>query len=485
MVVEVAATRILSVYFGNTIFTVSSVLSVILLALSLGYFIGGRLADKKPSELLFYQLIALSGLSVFLLQLLNITLIPIISTKLDMQYGPIIASLLLFLLPGFLLGMLSPLVAKLQAIRLTSQGIGQITGDVFFWSTLGSILGSLLTGFVLIPMFGVTEIILGTGFVLLAIGCLGMMGVQKTHASKIRALVLLITIPVIQYGLVSLHEQTFRSNLVYANDGVYDNIIIYDGEFNNRKVRFLRQATDASSAMYVDSSELVYDYSKFYEVYKLSKPDISSAMVIGGGAYSVPKAFLQADTDVIIDVAEIEPDMFELAKTYFHVPDNSRLVNHVEDGRRFLYDSPREYDVIFEDAYHTSIPSHLTTQEFLHLTKSKLSKNGVFIMNVIGRLRNEKPSFLLSQIKTFQTVYPNMLIFAVYNPQYDGPQNIILAGFNSDKPIDPAARSTQGSFFTSLTDKIVGVERFVLDVHPIFTDNYAPVEYFNALNKLH
>ena len=72
LVIEVTATRILSVYFGNTIFTVSSVISVILLALSLGYFVGGRLADKRASELLFYQIIALSGLSVFLLQILKI-----------------------------------------------------------------------------------------------------------------------------------------------------------------------------------------------------------------------------------------------------------------------------------------------------------------------------------------------------------------------------------------------------------------------------
>lgn len=104
LVIEVTATRILSVYFGNTIFTVSSVLTVILLALSLGYFFGGRLADRKASEKLFYQLIAFSGVSVLLLQLLNIMFLPFISSNLSMQYGPLLASVLLFLLPDFYSG---------------------------------------------------------------------------------------------------------------------------------------------------------------------------------------------------------------------------------------------------------------------------------------------------------------------------------------------------------------------------------------------
>lgn len=468
LVIEVAATRILSVYFGNTIFTVSSVLSVVLLALSLGYYIGGRLADKKASELLFFQIIALSGLSVFLLQILNIYLIPQISRDLSLQHGPLIASILLFLLPGFLLGMLSPLVAKLQYTRLSQLGIGRITGDVFFWSTLGSIVGSLLTGFYLIPSFGVNQIIVGTGILLLFIGLLGIVASRKTSLTKFHIILFLLAAPVIHMGFVWLSDSRFGNTTVFAADGVYDNIIIYDGLYDGKRARFLQQSTDASSAMYLDSPELVYAYSKYYDAYKAVKPDIKTALVIGGGAYSVPKALLQADPDVVVDVAEIEPEIFEISKRYFLVPDDKRLVNHVEDGRRFLADSNKQYDVIFVDAFHTSIPSHLTTVEFFQLSKSKLASDGVFIMNIIGSLRDETPSFLLSELKTFRSVYNNNNVFAVYSPSYNQEQNVMLVGYNTDKRIDPGI----------WTQNVVSHASFDLSSHPVFTDNYAPVEYF-------
>lgn len=468
LVIEVAATRILSVYFGNTIFTVSSVLSVVLLALSLGYFIGGRLADKKASELLFFQIIALSGLSVFLLQLLNIYLIPEISSSLSLQHGPLVASTLLFLLPGFLLGMLSPLVAKLQNVRLAQVGIGQITGDVFFWSTLGSIVGSLLTGFYLIPSFGVNQIIVGTGVLLLLMGLLGIVMSHKTSFTKLHVILFLLAVPVIHMSFIWMSDNKMGNGIVFAADGLYDNITIYDGIYDGKRARFLQQSTDASSAMYLDSPELVYPYTKYYETYKLIKPDIKTALVIGGGAYSVPKALLQADSDVVVDVAEIEPEMFEISKRYFLVPDDPRLVNHVEDGRRFLAYSQKQYDVIFVDAFHTSIPSHLTTEEFFQLSKSKLAPDGVFIMNAIGSLRDIKPSFLLSELKTFRSVYNNNHVFAVYSPSYDMTQNVMLVGYNTEKRIDPGMWS----------QNVVNHAPFDLSSHPTFTDNYAPVEYF-------
>lgn len=482
LVIEVTATRILSVYFGNTIFTVSSVISVILLALSLGYFVGGRLADKRASELLFYQIIALSGLSVFLLQILKILFLPVISAQLSLQYGPLVVSVILFLLPGLLLGMLSPFVVKLQQIRMSSQGIGQVTGDVFFWSTLGSIMGSLLTGFYFIPHFGLNQIIAGTGMLLSLIGLAGIGGVQKTFFQT-RIVVLLILLPIIQLGLVSMDKLARQDSIVYAEDGLYDSIVVYDGKYEGKKARFLQQATDESSAMYHESSELVYLYTKYYELYTLVNPDINHALVIGGGAYSVPKALLQNDSDVIVDVAEIEPAMLDVAKKHFKVPDTPRLVNHVEDGRRFLQDTDTRYDIIFTDAFHTSIPSHLTTKEFFAVTKEKLSDNGIYVMNIIGALNNKTPSFLMSEVKTFTSVYANSYLFAVYDTNSPYAQNMMLVGFKSDSPVDFTKIKTKDPYMAEVHTKLVDLRQFDFSAHPIFTDNYAPVEYFIQFHK--
>ena len=151
LVVEVVATRILSPFYGNTIFTVSSVISVILAALSLGYYVGGRLSDRHPNLRWFFGLITISGVSLLFFHLLGIMLLPFLGKVLSISSGPLISSIFLFFFPAFLLGMLSPYAVKLQSVYFPQQGIGSVSGNIFFWSTLGSIIGSLLTGFVFIP----------------------------------------------------------------------------------------------------------------------------------------------------------------------------------------------------------------------------------------------------------------------------------------------------------------------------------------------
>ena len=158
LIVEVVATRILSPYYGNTIFTVSSVIGIVLAALSVGYYFGGKLADNYPTEKFFYSIILASGFSVILLHLLMLFLLPMLGYGLSITAGPLVSATLLFFLPSLLLGTLSPFAIKLQGQHFPEKGIGTITGEIFFWSTLGSIFGSLFAGFVLIPQFGINQI---------------------------------------------------------------------------------------------------------------------------------------------------------------------------------------------------------------------------------------------------------------------------------------------------------------------------------------
>src|SRR3989339_1853151 len=178
LMVEVLAVRILSPYFGATIFTVSSVISTILLALSLGYYFGGRLADKFPSTVFFYAIILASGFSVFILLLVMTYLVPLIGYHLSIITGPLILSLLLFLTPSLLLGTLSPFAIKLLSLQ-KSAGVGQVSGLVFFFSTLGSIAGSLSSGFLLIPFFGQRIIIAGIGLGLFLLGAFGLIAAAQ------------------------------------------------------------------------------------------------------------------------------------------------------------------------------------------------------------------------------------------------------------------------------------------------------------------
>ncbi|PIQ91385.1 MAG: hypothetical protein COV70_03940 [Parcubacteria group bacterium CG11_big_fil_rev_8_21_14_0_20_39_22] len=175
LIIEIVAVRVLSPHYGNTIFTVSSVISVILAALSLGYYIGGKFADRYPSVKLFWAIVMTSGFFVIVFHFIGIVILPTLSVQFSIISGPAISSVLLFLFPAFLLGTLSPYAIKIQSVIVPNQGIGSISGKIFFWSTFGSISGSLLAGFVLIPRFGIDDIFIYTGIVLFILGLIPLL----------------------------------------------------------------------------------------------------------------------------------------------------------------------------------------------------------------------------------------------------------------------------------------------------------------------
>ena len=484
LIIELAATRILSPYFGNTIFTVSSIISVILGALSLGYYFGGRLADRRPSLKLFFSIILFSGACVIILKLIVASILPKIGYAFSTTNGPLTLSLFLFFFPSLLLGTLSPFAAKLQEVSQPESGIGKITGGIFFWSTLGSIAGSLLTGFFLIPHFGVAEIIgaTGLGLTLLGLVPLFILGFKKKNIVDSALLILLIL------GLFFISqtpEISAENNIVFQKDGVYEKITIYNNTYAEKPALFLKQDRNQSAAMFLESDELVFDYTKYYSLYKILKPDLKEALFIGGGAYSMPKALLAETTDTKIDVSEIEPSLFDLGKKYFRVPDDPRLENYLEDGRRFLHDSNKKYDLIFSDVYFSfySVPSHFTTKEFFEIAKNKLSDDGIFLGNFIGSLSRAGDSLLFSEIKTFQTVFPNSYFFAVRSPSIAEAQNIIFLGWNSDKKIDfndPLIKEFPNEIIKNLSAKNIDISRFELSKYKELTDNHSPTDYLTG-----
>lgn len=483
LIVEVTATRVLSPFFGNTIFTVSGVITVILAALSAGYYFGGRLADKSPSFFWFFNIILMSGFVLLGFYTAGQFVLPVLGSELSLLLGPLASSLLLFFLPAFLLGMLSPYAVKLQKVDFPEQGIGTASGNIFFWSTLGSIAGSLSAGFVLIPNFGVSQVIMGTGIALFFLGFFGFFLFGKKKDLISRFLIFLVILAASFAAMCGA-----RGDVLYSKDGVYEKIIIYDKQYNDQIIRFFQQDRSSSGAMFLNSDDptnLVYEYTKYYSLYKIFKPDLKNALVIGGGAYSIPKALLYELPEVNVDVSEIEPSLYGLAKEYFDLEDSPRLKTYTEDGRRLLFSSEKQYDLIFSDVYYSlySIPPHFTTQEFFELAKNRLSKDGIFMANLIGDLSRQTPSLIMSEIKTFQSVFENSYFFAAKSPKIISPQNIIFIGFNGEKKFDfskPEIVFNSNPIISGLKEKQINVERFDFSPYPVLTDNYAPVEYLTG-----
>jgi spermidine synthase len=488
LIVEIAATRMLAPFFGNSIFTISSVIGIVLAALGLGYYAGGTLSDRKPSEAWFFSLIVVAGFTVLLLQFFNAILLPGIAYRLSLVSGPLLVSLMMFFLPAMFLAMLSPFAITLLHAREPRRGVGNASGLVFFWSTLGSIAGSLGTGFLLIPHWGIGAIMVGVGCGLVLLGGAGLLvsrSVPKVLPVGLALLGLISGVALEERAMAGDHDA------VFAAHGLYEKIVVRDVALRGRTARVLLQDRNANGGLFLDDGSMAFDYTKYYELYRLFAPDLTSALAIGGGAYNVPRALLRDSPRAIVDVAEIEPSLHALALRYFALPEDARLRNHVIDGRRFLHDAAGRYDLIFCDAYRSfmSVPPQFTTLEFFRLAKSRLRANGVLIANYFGSLAPETRPMLYSVLRTMRAVFPQVYVIATVGPDREALQNFIFIGHNAPPParrIDLRRAATVGFAHPLLQDvaaREMRVSEAVLDAYPLLTDDFAPVE-FHAANAI-
>lgn len=484
LIIEVTAIRILAPYFGNTLFTISSIIGIVLGGLGLGYYLGGVFADKYPKFSVFFFLIFIAGIFSLLIQVFSKTALPTLGTTLDMKIGPPIASLILFFIPSLILGMISPFAIKLKTLELKE--IGKVTGKVFFWSTLGSIIGSFLAGFFLIPHFGISKIIISTALMLIIIGVSGgwFFKDEKYENYFKRPELFLFTIIVLLFSFITLFLPKDES-IILQKDGLYNQIIVEDIEIRNEKVRVLRLDGTLQGAAFLESDELPFEYTKYYVIYEIVNPQAEKALFLGGDAYSTPRKLLLDQNNVKrIDVVEIAPELYQIAKKYFRFQEDPRLFNHVTDGRRFLQETNQNYNMIFADVYYIYfIPTHFTTQEFFSLAKSKLSEDGLFLMNIGGTLNKGADSFILSEMKTFRSVFENSYFFAVDSPDKKGLQNFIFLGLNNSRRIDFGSQEIlqhEKRLIRNLPKKLLDPENLNFDTAFILTDDFAPVEYLTA-----
>jgi len=478
LIIEVAATRVLSIYFGNTIYTVSGVVGVVLVALSVGYARGGKLADKKPTRDEFFYVIEKAGIALIFLFLLITTILPNIADFFPLTFGPLIVALILFFPPSYFLGMLSPFAIKLCQNEDSEIGVGSISGKIFFWSTLGSLTGTLLTAFVFIPLMGLNAIFFSVTLCILLLGSIARIILSDRRKRLI--IFISLTIAIVVLSLIFYFSMRLPPGVLFSKDGIYQRITIKDGTYANRPARFFYQDRSEDNVIFLDGNDLASPYTNYYALYKIFKPNLTHALFIGGGTYVMPTALNKDLPSAQIDVAEIEPSLFQLAQKYFKASNSPNITNHIEDGRKFLKKSNTFYDMIFSDVYYSllSIPPAYTSKEYFSEVQSKLTPNGIFVANLIGSLSPDKPSFILSEIRTIKSVFPETYVFAVDSASSPNAQNIIVVSVNSSKnSADSSLPSTIPSPLpANMLLHLVPLERYDLNKYPVLDDNYAPVE---------
>ena len=489
MSLELLGSRLLAPVFGNSIFVWGSLIGVVLAALSTGYYLGGKIADLKPDFQVLSIVIFVAGLLVIGLPALAPPLFDfIVKLSIGDRYSPLLATVALLGLPSVLLGMVSPF-----AIRLATKSfekLGKVSGNLYALSTLGSIVGTFLTVFVLIPEFGVNKIILSLGVTLLVVAFFGL-----GFRMKVFILVVLLVLPLAAPYMVSrrITVATYTLALgdtIYETDTPYHHLIVadaYDPVYQST-VRYLILDDNLHSAMDLNNpSRTVFEYTDYFNLGFLLSSNITRVLFIGGGGFTGPKAFLNNYPNVTVYVAEIDPEVIRVAEEYFAVnASNPRLHIYNEDGRILLQESSQKYDLMILDAYSKSyVPFHLMTTEFFTEVSSHLTSGGSVISNLIAGTSGDQAQLLAAEVRTMSSVFPNVYVFPVMGADYQDPQNVIIIGTllpnhlskvdftnlaaNTSTPKIPA--SYVENYFTLDTSKA-----------PVLTDDYAPVE--TLLNPL-
>jgi spermidine synthase len=403
MGLEVLAGRVIAPVFGNSVYTWGGVLGVFMIALGVGYWLGGKRAHERASEIaltkiLTYSVITIGVMSAVYEQVVQVSaLLPIPAI-----YAPIIPLTILFGPPTFLLGFISPYAAELSEARST----GEASGRVYSLGTVGSIFGAFLTTYGLIPYLSVLWI------QILFAGSLVVVALAISYPPSVRSLARVGLAVVIVIFAAGFTPATATSgNTVYETETPYQHLRIADDD----GVRTMYLNDHPQSAMYLDNrSGYVWDYESYAHLSHLYRQadSVDRVLVIGGAGFSIPKRFLAEYPNVTVDVVELDPEVVNAAKTHFNVSDSPRLNIYTQDGRRYLRNTNHTYDAIVLDAYQkNNVPFHLTTVEFMQLVSERLDERGIFIQNIISAAEGPRSKFMRSEFKTVQRVFPSAEIY--------------------------------------------------------------------------
>lgn len=463
LALEIAGARLISPFYGSSIYTWSAMITVTLVALALGYAWGGRLADRYPYLTQFARLLSAAGLTVAAIPWLRERVL-LASLPLGVKLGAFLSAAVLLGPALTLLGSLGPL-----AVRLTATGAadsGRKSGDAWAVSTAGSVLGAALTGFVLIALLPISKILLGAAVILLALGALGSW--LSTRALPLGQLAACAACAVL-----SLLPSAKPASSVYARESAYGRIVVFD---SGRK-RFLLVNGTAQSVMEMEGGESESQYIRGLEWTRALRPKAARGLLIGLGAGLLPKALERRG--LTIDAYEIDPEIAETARTYFGYEPRGRVV--IGDGRASLENEGGTWDLAFLDAFGAeSPPAHLFTAEAFARVRERLAPDGVFAINLVSVVSGPDARPWKAVYRTLSASFPNVRAFMASDPA-DGLANVLLfasAGpLEAGAPRSPEPTSREVALMLSRELRPSAGE---LSKVPVLTDDYAPLDTLMA-----
>ncbi len=471
LALEMCASRLLGAYFGTSLYIWAALIGLILVYLTVGYFLGGRLADRYPSQQLLCSITGLAALSISILPFVSQPILAwsisaMSQVSVSIFLSSLLGTILLFALPVTLLGLVSPFAVRLATKEISQSG--RASGSLYAISTTGSILGAFLPVLWLIPTFGVRRSLLIFGALLFAASLWGL----RLRWRPVFALLLLALV-------VPLGPLKDIPGLIYDQESLYNYIQVTQQPDGSREL-ILNEGQAIHSVYYPDPSRVL---TGWYWDYFLAAPYFNQGFtpdklhrvgIIGLAAGTIAHQFTQVYGPVPIDGVEIDPAIVNVGRRYFGMNEPNLHV-YEQDGRTFIDTTSSSYDLIAIDAFQQPyIPFQLTTREFFQKIHQHLSPDGVVVLNTA----HSNSDFRLVQafVNTMSQEFADVYTFNVpgtFNTEIMATvQRTSISTFQHN-----LARAAPDSVMSQIASEVLPV---VSAAHAnggiVFTDDRAPIE---------
>ncbi len=423
MAVELGASRLLAPYFSSSQIVWTIIIGTIMIAMALGNIYGGKTADKDANPDRLYKRIIIAALWIAAIPFLGKYLIVGISGLLIVAVNhnfliiaAFVACMVIFVFPLFLLGTVTPSLAKYTMQSLDDNG--KTVGTLNAFNTIGSIIGTFAPTFITIPSFGTAVTFLIFSGILLALGIIYFISKKSKIVLIAIALVLFIVFSVLG---ASSSFAFWDTSLVYEGESTYNYLQVYE---NDRYIALSTNVLFGVQSMKMKEGIMTggyYDYAiAAPSMAGLSESDEADVLILGMGTGTYATMLRKFYPNFNIEGVEIDEKITALAREYFDMPEDIEVTTY--DGRAYLEAVDKKYDVILVDAYQDiTIPFQMSSAEFFTLVKEHLAENGIMVVNMNmrsdeqGDINDCLTTTIASVFDTFYTVnsgYSNRVLFA-------------------------------------------------------------------------
>jgi spermidine synthase len=474
MVIELLGTRLVAPFYGASLYVWSSLISVTLIALAVGYFAGGRWADRARRVGLA-AIVSAAGVCTLLIPWLARPVL-LATETLGLRGGAFTSALLLFFPSLALLGMVGPFAVKLATSRL--EGVGSGAGTIYAVSTVGSVLGTLVLGFFLFPLVGSRTILVGLGLGLLALGLLAALAERRRFDRSLTASALLAALGLgLMPGAAALEPSAFGNGTFVVQserESLYGWVRVIDEP--RRNLRLLSADASVIGAANISDGVSRLGYQDIVGLIPALAGGMKKALLIGQGAGHMATV-LEHNYGIATDTLEIDPAVAAAATDWFGFKPSGKAI--VGDARYEIRRLQGPYDLIIHDCFTGgSEPTHLLTVEALGELRSLLADGGLIALNFVAFGDQGRNPALASVARTLGTVFPHYRVFAA-EPGKDFDDFILLAGMRPLEIQSPPLEAAQADWLRQRAFEVDAGRGTVL------TDDFNPLEHLQVRKAEH